>query len=44
MTPTSPCRRDLFKGAAAITAAAAVGTVTAFTARRAHAQTAPALS
>jgi len=39
MTPTSPSRRDLLKGAAAITAATAVGGITA---RRAHAQTAPA--
>ena len=38
MTPTSPSRRDLLKGAVAITAATAVGNVT----RRAHAQTAPA--
>jgi methyl acetate hydrolase len=39
MTPTSPSRRDLLKGAAAITAATAVGRITP---RRAHAQTAPA--
>src|SRR6266481_5501912 len=39
MTPTSPSRRDLLKGAAAITAATAVGKITP---HRAHAQTAPA--
>src|SRR6266700_1421716 len=39
MTPTSPSRRDLLKGAAAITAATAVGRITP---HRAHAQTAPA--
>jgi CubicO group peptidase (beta-lactamase class C family) len=38
MTPTSPSRRDVLKGAAAITAAASVGLGEAFTARRAHAQ------
>ena len=36
MTPTSPSRRDLLKGAAAITAATAVGKITP---HRAHAQT-----
>jgi methyl acetate hydrolase len=39
MTPLSPSRRDLLKGAAAITAATAVGKITP---HRAHAQTAPA--
>ncbi len=41
MTPTSPSRRDLLKGAAAITAVTAVGVGHATT-RRAEAQTAPA--
>src|SRR5262245_4567640 len=39
MTPASPSRRDLLKGAAAITATTAIGRVTP---RRAYAQTAPA--
>jgi len=39
MTPASPSRRDLLKGAAAITATTAIGHVTP---RRAYAQTAPA--
>src|SRR5258705_11606423 len=39
MTPTSPSRRDLLKGAVAITAATAIGRITP---HRAHAQTAPA--
>src|SRR5580765_3560114 len=39
MTPTSPSRRDLLKGAVAITAATAVGRITP---HRAHAQPAPA--
>jgi len=41
MTPQSPSRRDLLKGAAAITAVTAVGVGTTTT-RRAHAQTPPA--
>jgi CubicO group peptidase (beta-lactamase class C family) len=41
MTPQSPSRRDLLKGAAAITAVTAVGVGTT-TIRRAHAQTPPA--
>jgi len=39
MPPASPSRRDLLKGAAAITATTAIGPIVA---RRAHAQTAPA--